>query len=297
VTADSAVVALVGPTGSGKTALALALAARLDAEIVNCDSRQVYRHLDIGTAKPSAAERQALPHHLFDIVDPDEAFDCARYRRAARAVIGDVRSRGKRVLLVGGTGLYLKALRYGLAPAPPRDPALRARLAALEDAAPGALHARLARLDRHAAQRLNPRDRVRLIRALEVCELTGQPFSAVQAAHGFRTVELACRVIGVAVPREELGARLDARCRQMLDQGLVDEVRALRTRGYGADLAPLQSIGYREIGAYVDGRCDLPTALAAMQRTTRRFAKRQRTWFRADPTVEWMAPEAIVALG
>ena len=295
--ANEPIVALVGPTGTGKTALALRIAERLDAEIVNCDSRQVYRYLDIGTAKPSAEERRAVPHHLFDVVDPDQGFDCARYRALARAAIADIRARGRRVVLVGGTGLYLKVLRYGLAPAPPRDAALRRRLEDLEDAEPGALHRRLAGRDPAAATRLHPHDRVRLIRALEVGELTGTTLSARQAAHGFRAAELECRVIGLTMERAALRARLDARCRAMLEAGLVDEVRALWQRGFGPELAPLQSIGYREIGAHLRGECDLERALADMQRATHRFAKRQRTWFRADPTVHWIDDPSGSAAG
>jgi tRNA dimethylallyltransferase len=292
---NESVLALVGPTGSGKTDLGLQLAARLDAEIINCDSRQVYRGLDIGSAKPSAAERAAVPHHLLDVVDPDQSFDCARYRDLARAAVADIRSRGRRVVLVGGTGLYLKVLRYGLLPAPPRDPGLRTRLDALEDAQPGALHARLARRDPAAAARLHPHDRTRLIRALEVCELTGRPLSAWQAEHGFRTAELRMRVVGLAMERGALYARLDARCRRMVEDGLIDEVHALWRRGYGPDLPPLRSIGYREIGAHLRGECDRETAIGLMQRATRRFAKRQLTWFRADPTVEWVAAERATA--
>jgi len=286
------ILALVGPTGAGKTAIAVRIAQALDAEIVNCDSRQVYRHLDIGTAKPSAEARRVVPHHLFDIVDPDQDFDCARYRVLGRAAIADIRARGRRVVLVGGTGLYLKVLRYGLVPAPPRDPTLRRRLQDLEDAEPGALHRRLAGRDPAAAERLHPHDRVRLIRALEVGELTGTALSARQAAHGFRAAELECRVIGLATERAALYARLDARCRDMIAAGLVDEVRALWQRGFGPQLPPLRSIGYREIGAHLRGECDLEQAIAAMQRATRRFAKRQLTWFRADPTVQWIEDQA-----
>jgi tRNA dimethylallyltransferase len=291
VRSDEPLIALVGPTGAGKTELSLQLAQRLDAEIVNCDSRQVFRYLDIGTAKPTAAERAAVPHHLFDVVDPDQRFDCARYRALAAAAIADIRQRGRRVVLVGGSGLYLKVLRFGLAPAPPRDAALRARLTALEDAHAGALHARLARVDAAAAARLHPHDRVRLIRALEVCELSGRPLSTWHAAHAFRGAEFECRVIGLGVERRALYARLDARCRQMLERGLIDEVRALWQRGFGPDLPPLRSIGYRELGAHLRGQCDLDTALGAMQRATRQFAKRQLTWFRGDPSVEWVDAE------
>jgi tRNA dimethylallyltransferase len=302
VRSNEPILALVGPTGAGKTRLALQLARRLDAEIVNCDSRQVFRYLDVGTAKPTTAERAALPHHLFDVVDPDQPFDCARYGELARSAIADIQGRGRRVVVVGGSGLYLKVLRFGLAPAPPRDTALRARLAAEEDAAPGALHARLTDLDPASAARLHVRDRVRLIRALEVCELTGRPLSAWHAEHAFRAAALECRVIGLEVERRALYAQLDARCRGMLAGGLLDEVRALWARGYGPHLPPLQSIGYREVGAHLRGECDLDTALAAMQRATRRFAKRQWTWFRADPSVEWVdarraTVEALVRVG
>lgn len=289
------IIAIVGPTGTGKTALAIELALRLDGEIVNCDSRQVYRGLDIGSAKPSAAERAVVPHHLFDVVDPDEPFDCARYRDLARAAVGDIRARGRAVVLAGGTGLYLKALRYGLAAAPPRDPVLRARLEALETAEPGALHARLAALDPDAAARLHPHDRARLIRAVEVCELTGEPLSRRQAEHGFAAAELECRTIGLYLARPALYARIDARCREMIAAGLIEEVRGLRARGYGPELAALRGIGYREVGEHLDGRIDFETALAAMQRATRRLAKRQLTWFRADPTVEWYDAESAAA--
>jgi tRNA dimethylallyltransferase len=291
VRSNEPILALVGPTGAGKTELSLQLAERLDAEIVNCDSRQVFRFLDIGTAKPTADERAAVPHHLFDVVDPDQPFDCARYRELAGAAIAAIRARGKRVVLVGGSGLYLKVLRFGLAPAPPRDAALRARLAALEDAAAGALHARLACVDARAAARLHPHDRVRLIRALEVCELTGRPLSDWHAEHALRGTELECRVIGLGMERRALYARLDARCREMIERGMIDEVRVLWQRGFGPDLPPLQSIGYRELGAHLRGRCDLATALTVMQRATRRFAKRQLTWFRADPSVQWIDAE------
>jgi len=289
---DSMILALVGPTGTGKTALSLALAQRLGAEIVNCDSRQVYRGLDIGSAKPTAAERAAAPHHLFDLVEPDEPFDAARYAVLARAALAAIAARGRPALVVGGTGLYLKALRFGLFAGPRRDQALRARLAAEEEAAPGALHARLAAVDRAAAARLHANDRLRLIRALEVLELTGRPLSAWQAEHGFADA-LPMRVVGLRLDRAALYARLDARCSAMLAAGLPDEIRALRARGYGPDLPALRSIGYRELGAHLDGACDLPTALAAMQRATRNLAKRQLTWFRADATVEWVDADAV----
>ena len=288
------IIALVGPTGSGKTSLSLALAERWGAEIVNCDSRQVFRGLDIGTAKPTAAERARAPHHLFDVVDPDEPFDAARYAALGRAVIDAIRGRGRRVVVVGGTGLYLKALRFGLFAGPPADAALRTELLAEEAAAPGALHARLSRVDPASAARLHARDRVRLVRALEVFQLTGRRLSDWHAAHRAANDELAMRVVGLHVPRAALYARLDTRCEAMLAGGLLDEIRALWARGYGPELPALRSIGYRQMGAHLRGEVDLATALAAMQRATRQFAKRQVTWFRADPTVQWVAADTAV---
>jgi tRNA dimethylallyltransferase len=286
-------VALVGPTGAGKTALALELAGELGAEIVNLDSRQVYRGLDIGSAKPSASERARVPHHLFDVVAPDTSFDCARYREFALAAIDSIRRRGRSVLLVGGTGLYLRVLRHGLCPAPPRDAALRAELEAAEFVAPGTLHRRLQEVDRDSANRLHPHDRVRLIRALEVWELSGRPLSRWQREHGFARTEIEVPAIGLSLERSALYGRIDARCRAMIEGGLIDEVRDLWARGYGPELPALRSIGYRQVGAYLQRRCDLATALDDMARQTRHLAKRQLTWFRGDPSVRWHEAERV----
>jgi len=288
---QSPILAIVGPTGVGKTALALDLAERVGAEIVNADSRQVYRYLDIGSAKPNAAERARVPHHVFDVVDPDQAFDCARYRELALAAIGDIKRRDRRVLVVGGTGLYVKALRYGLFPGPPRDGPLRAQLEAEEAADPGSLHRRLAKLDPVTAARLHPHDHVRLIRALEVQRLTGRPMSAWQAEHGFRAALVPMTVIGLTLDRIRLRERIAQRCRAMVDAGLVEEVRSLWARGYPRELPILQTIGYREMGAVLAGEMKLDEALVAMTRATCRLAKRQLTWFRADPTVRWLDSE------
>ena len=271
--------------------MSLALAERWGAEIVNCDSRQVFRGLDIGTAKPTADERGRVPHHLFDVVDPDQRFDAAAYAALARATLEAIAVRGRRAIVVGGTGLYLKALRFGLFAGPPADAALRERLAGEERAAPGALHARLARVDPEMAARLHVRDQVRVVRALEVYEITGRPLSAWHAEHGFAGGALAMRVIGLEVPRAELYARLDARCAAMLEGGLLEEIRGLWAAGYGPELPALRSIGYRQMGAHLRGEMDREAALAAMQRATRQFAKRQLTWFRADPTVAWLAAD------
>ena len=281
------IVAIVGPTGTGKTGLALDVAERIGAEIVNADSRQVYRHLDIGSAKPTPAERARVPHHLFDVVDPDEQFDCARYRELALAAVDEIRGRGRAVLVVGGTGLYIKALRYGLFPGPPRDGALRAELEAEDDAEPGRLHRRLGELDPPTAARVHPHDRVRLVRALEVQHLTGRALSAWQDEHGFREEAMPMRVIGLRCDRARLRARLAARCQQMVEAGLMEEIRGLWARGYSRDLPILQTIGYRELGAVVAEETSLAEGLAAMTRATTQLAKRQLTWFRADGTVHW----------
>ena len=285
------VVALVGPTGAGKTEISLELAQRWNAEIVNADSRQIYRHLDIGSAKPTAAQRALVPHHVLDVVEPDEVFDCARYRELALAAINDITRRGKRVLLVGGTGLYVKVLLRGVFAGPSRDAALRARLAGQEAAEAGSLHRQLIAVDPISAARLHPHDHLRIIRALEVWQLTGKSISVWQAEHAFAEAPFEALLLGLTVPRAELYARITARCAAMVRDGLVEEVRALYASGFEPALPSLRSLGYREIGEYVRGECDLPAALARMAQATRRFAKRQLTWFRADPHVVWCAPE------
>ena len=285
------VVCLVGPTASGKSELALELAERLGGEIVSADSRQVYRHLDLGTAKPDAAARARVPHHGLDLVDPDEAFDVARFRAVAAAAIADIHRRGRAAVVVGGTGLYVRALLRGLCPAPARAPALRATLARTI-AAQGvpALHRRLAALDPAAAARIAPRDGVRTVRALEVALTTGVPLSEWQARHGFGDRPYEALVIGLARSVDELDARIAARARAMLAAGFLDEVRALRDRGLGADAPGLLALGYREMLACIEGRSDIGAALDATVRATRQFAKRQRTWFRREPDIRWRHP-------
>lgn len=283
------IIALVGPTASGKTAIAIELARRLDAEIVGADSRQVYRRLDIGSAKPTPAQRAAVPHHLLDVAEPDEDFDCARYRALASAAIEEIHGRGRRVLVVGGTGLYVKVLRQGLFPGPARDQALRARLKAEEEQQPGSLHRRLAEVDPASAARLHPRDRVRLVRALEVHALSGRPISAWQEEHRFERGGIAMRVIALEVPREELARRIEARCQAMVKEGLVAEVEGLFAAGLDPTLPSLRSPGYAEIGEFVRGLCSREDAVARMAQATRRLAKRQATWWRGHP------PDARVA--
>jgi tRNA dimethylallyltransferase len=286
------VVCLVGPTASGKTELALALAARLGAEVVSADSRQVYRGLDVGTAKPTRAERACVPHHCLDLVEPAEPFVAARFRAAALWAIADVQRRGRAALVVGGTGLYVRVLLRGLCPAPPAAPALRLALGrALAARGAPALHASLATVDPVAAARIDPRDGARITRALAVGLGSGVPLSEWQAAHRFDERPFEALVIGLARPVAELDARIAARAQAMVAAGFVEEVRALAARGLGPDAPGLSAVGYRELRAHVDGRCDLEGALAATVRATRRFAKRQRTWFRRETDVVWRHPE------
>lgn len=281
--------ALVGPTASGKTDLGVALATRLDAEIVSVDSRQVYRRLDIGTAKPDAAARAAVPHHLLDVVEPDEHFDAARFATLGREVVHDVLARGRNVLLVGGSGLYLRALTEGLCPAPPADAAVRAELAReLAVHGPAALHAELARLDRDAAARIAPRDAVRISRALEVLRITGRPLSAWQAEHAFTDRPWDVLVLVLCPPAEVLEARIARRARQMWDAGLVAETEAVLAAGFAPDLKPLQAIGYREAQEHLCGAIGREQAIERMRVATRQYAKRQRTWFRALPDAVWL---------
>jgi tRNA dimethylallyltransferase len=265
------------------------LARAFRGEIVSCDSQQVYRGLDIGTAKPSARERLELPHHLLDVVDPHESFSAADYARLARAALVEIRDRGRLPIVAGGTGLYLRALLQGLFEGPSRDPALRRRLEGLAQRFGDArLHRLLCRVDAAAARRIEPRDRVRVVRALEVFAATGRPISAqqresVRTLEGFRPL-----VVGLRPRRETLRLAVAERTREMLAAGLLDEVRALLGRGLSPQLRPLQSIGYRQAVAVVRGELSPGEAERSIVGDTMRFAKRQLTWFRhQQPDVLW----------
>jgi len=284
-------VVIAGPTATGKTALALDLASRYDAEVISADSRQVYRYLDIGTAKPTPAQQAAVPHHLLDVVNPDEQFDSARFRTLALEAIRKVTQRGKRVLVVGGTGLYLRALTQGLFAGPPADLELRACLREhVHEEGTGFLHNWLASVDPRAANRLHPNDTVRLIRALEVFLLTGTPISQWQQEHSFRDRPFSTLTISLVMDREALARRIDQRCRQMIQDGLAEEVSRVWEMGYGPELASLRTIGYAQIGQMLQGHCGLADAIEKMAQETRRLAKRQLTWLRAEPGVRWFAP-------
>jgi tRNA dimethylallyltransferase len=287
------VIAIVGPTASGKTALGVRLAEQIGGEIISCDSQQVYRELDIGTAKPTAGERARAPHHLVDVVAPDAPFSAARYVELADRAIADVHARGRRAVVVGGTGLYLRALRRGLVDAPPRDDALRARLLADEAAAPGSLHARLAAVDAEAAARLPPRDLVRIVRALEVHALTGVTLSRHHAVHAGGAPRLPMRVAVLDPATERLAARIAARAGAMVTAGLVDETRRLVAR-YGFGIAPLGAVGYREAIAHLRGELDEDALASAIARATRALARRQRTWFRKEEATRFSDGEQLL---
>lgn len=270
-------IVLAGPTASGKTELAVALAERLGAEIVSADSRQVYRRLDAGTAKPTAEQRRRARHHLLDVVDPDEAYDAGRYARDARAALAGIASRGARAIVCGGTGLYLKALLEGLAPLPPRDAALRERLARLGGPA---LHARLTKADPRAAAGIPPGNVARLVRALEVLELTGRPISEHWAA-GREHATPAEATLVLELKTAELNARIERRAESMWP-ALLDEARWLVPKSFTGAEPGFTSLGYPQALAAASGRKDPDAMLDEMTDKTVQYAKRQRTWFRGQ---------------
>lgn len=278
-----ALAAIIGPTGAGKSSLAIRMAESLDGEIVNCDSLQIYRGFDLGTAKTPEPERRGIPHHLIDVVNPDECFTAGDYGRLARATVSEIACRGRLPIVVGGTGFYLRALLDGLPPLPERDETLRRRLARREERRPGSLHRLLSRLDRSAAERIHARDVRKVMRALEVRMLTGVPSSGQLPAEplsGFRVFKL-----GLFPPREALNQRLDRRTEQMFTHGLIEEVRALRARGVPEHARAFGSLGYRQALAAVRGEMSLDAAITDTKLATRQYAKRQMTWFRHEPGI------------
>jgi tRNA dimethylallyltransferase len=286
--------AVVGPTASGKSELAMRLCRRFDGEIVSADSVQVYRRFDIGSAKPSPAERQEVRHHLVDELDPLEPLDAARFVQLARERITDIQARGKRAIVCGGTFLWMRALVYGLAEAPAADEALRARhREEAERHGRAQLHARLLEVDPKSHARLAPNDLVRVSRALEVFELTGKPLSLAQAEHGFRTPLYDVRLVGVRRERAQLAERIDRRVAAMLEQGWIEEVRGLLDDGY-AEARALRSVGYRQVAEALaaSGPIDRAELLTKVSQATRTFVRRQLTWLREEP-VQWLEPERL----
>jgi tRNA dimethylallyltransferase len=285
-------VIVLGPTAVGKSEVALQLAQSINSEIVNADSQQVYRHMDIGTGKPSMDDQQRVRHHLIDIVDPDEEFNAAFYRRLATAAIDDIQKRGKNVLVCGGTGLYLKALTHGLFTGPGQDPVLRRSLEQeINENGLAAMYQRLVEIDASVLSSIHPNDRQRIIRALEVYRSTGKPISVWQKEHAFHEEPFEVLKIGLLRGRGELYDLINWRSEQMLEAGLLDEVRGLISRGYSLELKPLRSVGYRQMGEVIQGAKNVVEALDEMKQETRRLAKRQLTWYRADTDIHWYHPE------
>lgn len=280
-------VTVAGPTGSGKSSLAIALAETFGGEIVNCDSLQVYRHFDIGAAKLPEAARHGIPHHLIDILDPNEIFTAGEYARLARETIANISARGRLPIVAGGTGFYLRALLDGLFEGPSRNQPLRDRLAARESRRRGSLHRLLRRFDSEAAGKIHPHDVPKVTRALEVCLLSRRPVTELyrqgrDRLRGYRALKL-----GLLPDREALNERLDTRCRAMFEGGLEDEVRGILAMGF-APVKPFEALGYKQALQSIRGELNPREALFYAQRNTRRYAKRQITWLRKEAGMEWL---------
>ena len=289
----SKLICLLGPTAVGKTEIAIQLAQHLNAEIISVDSRQIYRQMDIGTAKPTLEEQQAARHHLIDCVDISQPFSVADYQRLADTAIADIQNRGKRVLLVGGAGLYFRAVVDGLFEGPGADPTLREQLER-EVSQHGAdvLHERLRSCDPESADRIHPNNIIRVIRAIEVYELTGIPMSELQQQWHPEKQRYPIIAFCLTMPRPLLYHRIEQRVDIMLANGLIAEVESLLAAGYTRDTVALQSFGYRELIAYLNGECTYIEAISQLKQNTRRFAKRQLTWFRKDTRLEWIDRES-----
>lgn len=283
-----------GPTCVGKTEVAITLAEPLGGEIVSADAMQVYRYMDIGTAKPTQEQQARVPHHLIDVVDPDESFSAARFKTAAAAVIRKLHDKGHPAFVVGGTGLYIKALTRGLFRVQEGSGALRERLRAeAKHLGSPVLHQRLQDVDPEAAARIHPHDAYRITRALEIFELTGKPLSEHHSAHGFSDDPYHVLNIGLFLDREMLYQRINQRVDRMLEAEFLKEVKGLLHRGYSPKLKSMKSIGYRHMAEYLEGHVTWDETVRRFKRDTRRYAKRQMAWFRADPRILWLQPSAI----
>lgn len=288
------IIVICGPTAVGKTRFAIDLALKFGAEIIGADSVQIYRHMDIGSAKPTAEERAVVPHHLVDCIDPARTFSAADYAARVRGTLQGLYDRGVLPLVVGGTGLYIKALMYGLFEAPAGDTALRRRLRKEADRAGApALHRRLAQLDPQAAGRIHPNDAFRITRALEVLETTGCAISTHQQAHGFNEPLVDALRIGLTLPRDQLYERINHRVDMMLAAGLKEEVQGLLDQGYDPQLKSMRSLGYRHMATYLQDAAAWEETVVTLKRDHRRYAKRQMTWFTADSSLHWLQPHEI----
>ncbi len=288
------IIVICGATGIGKTSVGIELAQTLGAEIVSADSMQIYRYMDIGTAKPTPEDLAQVAHYMIDIVDPDEDYDAVQYSKQARDRIEQITGRGLIPIIVGGTGLYIKALLHGLFQSKPVDPKIRNRLKQeAEENGSQALYARLQQLDPAAAARLHPNDSYRIVRALETIESTGKSIFELHQEHGFEDDPFDVLKIGLQMDRPKLYARIDQRVDLMIEAGLVEEVKKLLEMGFTADLKSMQSIGYRHVVAFLSENLSWDECVRTLKRDTRRFAKRQFTWFGADQQIQWYAPERM----
>ncbi len=291
------IVIVAGPTASGKTSLAIRLATLFHGEIVSADSIQIYRSMDIGSAKPAEAEKARIYHHMIDIRDPDEDYSVGDYVREARSVIERIIKKGTLPFVVGGTGLYIRGLLGGLVDLPPSDPDLRAELfRQLQESGPSALYERLNRLDSESALRIGAHNASRIVRALEILELTGRRMSELIDEHVFRERPYDALFVCIAPTREVLYERIDNRVENMINTGLLQEVTNLRSMGYGSELKSMQSLGYRHAAMILDGKADAEEAVRLMKRDTRHYAKRQLTWFRSESDAKWFDPFNISAI-
>jgi tRNA dimethylallyltransferase len=283
-------VVLLGPTAVGKSRVAIQVAKHFGTEILTADSRQVYRGMDIGTDKPTAEDRQAVRHRLLDLVNPDEAFNTGWYRRAALEHIEQLYAADRLPFVVGGTGLYIRTLVRGLCSAPQADPKVRADLKELrEQEGRNGLYAELMRVDPAATAKLHPNDESKVMRALEVYRLSGRLMSEIQAEHRFQEAPFSSLLIGLQRTTETLYRRIDERIDWQLTHGMIEETRLLLDRGYGRELGSMKGLGYRHIATYLANECDKTEMVRQFKRDTRRFAKRQMTWFRKEPGVEWFS--------
>jgi len=288
-------ICIVGPTASGKSAVAVELAKRLDGEVVSADSMQVYRYMDIGTAKPAVSEMAGIPHHMINVVNPDEDFSVSDYREMAATVIENIAKRGKRVIIAGGTGLYIRALTKGLAHTPEGDELLREKLKKeAEEKGPLHLYRRLEKIDPEAAGEIHPNNLVRVIRAIEVATLTGKKISEFQRSHRFSEKDYDYLMPGIDVDREELYKRIEGRVDIMIDDGLREEVKGLLDKGYSRELKPMRGVGYKEMCAHIMDGLPLERAVELIKRDSRRYAKRQLTWFRREE-VRWLKKEELLS--
>lgn len=291
------VIVICGPTGVGKTSAAIGIAKEFNGEIINADSMQIYRHMDIGTAKPTLEEQACVKHHMIDIVNPDEPFDAAKFAEMARRVIAQLYQRDIIPFIVGGTGFYIKALLYGLFQAEPVDPDFRLRLkneAEIDGAA--FLHKRLKKYDPDAAEKIHSNDTYRIIRALEILEATGKTISEYHQEHSFTDNPFEVLTIGLHINREVLYDRINRRVDAMISAGLLDEVKKLVSMGLAEDLKPMQSIGYRHMIDFIKDRISWDDTLQTFKRDTRRYAKRQFTWFKANPDILWTEPKELTEM-